>query len=119
VAKYAWRGPHSESWAGAFGAEAEALADARETDDNEEVEIGECVWHKLSEVLSLEEALRDAPDGAAAGLWDEHDWDPAPSQDALKEAIEWIDDWADRHGLHPDFFTVKNVHKVSTASKGD
>lgn len=110
--QYAWRGKHSDSWIGPFDSMPEALSDSTETDDNKEVEVGECVWYKLSEILSFEEILRDAPD-TADGLWDEHDWEPKPSPKAIDESVEWLNKWADRYGLHPDFFTVKNVHKVS------
>ena len=109
-----------DSYTGSFSSVDEALAAASDENgagdgDCVSAWVGEIVDHKLSEVVDLDTVLVEAADRAVGDIWPESEWHPVPPECARTEFYKMLDAWADRFGLHPDCFTVKNAGQYDLA----
>lgn len=118
-----------ETYRGGEGDRATALAVAIE---EEGIEVGRTVW--TGEVIKQQAGAffggRDTVEYMQERAYDEagefaEDWlaDVTKEQEAeLHDAIvKAINEWADKHGLHPTFYTVENTeaHVVTEADVED
>lgn len=102
-----------ERYDGNFDTREEAVEEARDIDPDIPVWTGRAVRPKLSHFLrDADWWLEWASDRAADECAEYSDgWPPKAPPGADDDLMRVLDEWAERHGLQPQFFLVEDVQE--------